>query len=178
MTYYGIIEGQYTQNELLSIQAQFFNAFEGYVNEGSNVIVLGDFNNHVGNSLGLCHNNPKVSPGGVNLSRWVSDNNFSLINVLDQTHTHIDQSSKQGNTNILDLAITNQPSMIKEFSIDKLINKTPYRVRHTKRGLKRKHTDHLSMIVDLKVEWCKKPVTNKTSGWNYSKEGGMTGMSN
>ena len=172
MTNYGIIEGQYTKNEILSIQAQFFNAFEGYVNEGSNVIVLGDFNNHVGNSLGLNVNNPKVSPGGSNLSRWVSENGLSLVNVLDQTHTHIDRSSKQGDTNILDLVITNQPAMVKEFNVDKRIVNTPYRLRHTKRGIKHKYTDHLSLSLDIKVEWCKKPVSNKTTGWNYSKEGG------
>ena len=172
MTYYGVTEGQYSQNELLSIQAQFFNAFEGYVSEGSNVIVLGDFNNHVGNSLGLVHNNPKKSPGGVNLSRWILENDLKLVNVLDQTHTHIDQSSKQGDTNILDLVITNQPAIIKSFEVDKHINKTPYRLRHTKRGIKYKHTDHLSLSVDIGVEWCKKPATNKITGWNYSKEGG------
>ena len=172
MTQYGITEGQYTKNEILAIQAQFFNAFEGYVNEGSNVIVLGDFNNHVGNSLGLSQNNPKISPGGVNLSRWVTENNLSLVNVLDQTHTHIDRSSKQGDTNILDLVITNQPALVKEFSVDKHIDKTPYRLRHTKRGMKHKYTDHLTLMLDLKIDWCKKPITNKTTGWNYSKEGG------
>ena len=121
MTTDGVIEGQYTQNELLTMQAQFFNSFESYVNEGSQVIVLGDFNNHVGNNLGLTKNNPKLSPGGRNLVRWVEDNELSLVNVKDQTHTHIDQSSKNHDTNILDLVITNDDRIIENFEVDKKV---------------------------------------------------------
>ena len=45
-------------------------------------------------------------------------------------------------------------------------------MRHVKKGIKKCHTDHLSLRIQLKVEWCKKPLTNKTTGWNFSKEGG------
>ena len=172
MTTYGVIEGQYTQNELLSIQAQFFSSAEGYMNEGSNVIVLGDFNNHLGNNVGLTSNNPKESPGGKNLAKWIAENNLSLVNVRDQTHTHIDRSSKKGDTNILDLVITNNDAIIKSFQVDNKVEKTPYRVRHIKTGIKKSHTDHLSLSIELNIEWCKKPTTNKVTGWNFSKEGG------
>ena len=172
MTTYGVIEGQYTQNELLSIQAQFFSSAEGYMNEGSNVIVLGDFNNHLGNNVGLVSNNPKVSPGGKNLSKWIVENDLELVNVRDQTHTHIDRSSKQGDTNILDLVITNNSSLIRSFKVDNKVEMTPYRVRHTKAGIKKSHTDHLTLSIEAAIEWCKKPTTNKITGWNFSKEGG------
>ena len=172
MTTYGIIEGQYTQSEMLSIQSQFFSSYESYVNEGSDVLVLGDFNNHIGNNLGLTHNNKKVSPGGKNVSKWVEENGLSLVNVIDQTHTHIDRSSKNNDTNILDLAITNNLSSIESFTVDKQFEWTPYRVGHVKKGIKKSYTDHLSLCLQVKVEWCKKPTTNKVTGWNFSKEGG------
>lgn len=172
MTTYGIIEGQYTQNEMLSIQSQFFSSYKSYINEGSDVLVLGDFNNHVGNNLGLTHNNPKVSPGGKNLTKWVEENGLSLVNVIDQTHTHIDRSSKNNDTNILDLAITNNISSIESFTVDKQFKCTPYRIGHVKKGIKKSHTDHLRLCLQVKVEWCKKPSTNKVTGWTFSKEGG------
>ena len=49
---------------------------------------------------------------------------------------------------------------------------TPYRIRHTKRGRKKNHTDHVSISLQVQTEWCKKPASNKITGWNYFKEGG------
>ena len=109
----------------------------------------------------LVNNNPKVSPGGKNLSKWIVENNLELVNVWDQTHTHIDRSSKTGDTNILDLAITNSSSIIQSFKVDNKVERTPYRVRHTKTGIKKSHTDHLTLSLEVSIEWCKKPTTNK-----------------
>merc|ERR1711911_233226 len=92
IAYYGITEGQFKHHEILKIQSEVFNMFENYSSEGSDVLILGDFNNHLGQNLGLDKNNAKESVGGKNLIRWITQNDLFLLNTLDQSHTHADLS--------------------------------------------------------------------------------------
>ena len=173
VNFYGVIENQYTKQELLKVQAELFNTFETHMQSGSNVLLIGDFNNHLGNQMGLTQNvNTKVSPGGLNLANWVGDNNLHLLNIRDQGHTHVDASSKNGNSNILDLAIINDQSIVKSFTVDTQTKATPYRIRAVKGKKTRVFTDHRSLIIKISPNWSKKPKTNKVTNWNYSKQGG------
>ena len=173
MNHYGIIEGQYTNIEILKIQAQLFNTFENHAESGAVVLLAGDFNNHIANLMGMSQNsNNKLSAGGKNLASWVNDKGLHLLNQMDQSHTHFDRSSKNKESNILDLAIMNEKHWVKKFEVDKQLEATPYRIRKVKGGRKRFYTDHTSIFIELAPNWSKKPITNKITNWNYSKKGG------
>ena len=171
--FYGVIEGQYRKQDVLKIQSELFSTVESHSSSGADFILLGDFNHHLANELGLDKNeNEDISAGGRNLSNWVTQNDFNLINVLDQSPTHYDCSTKSVQSNILDLAITNNMCLVKEFRVDSNKSFTPYRIKMSKGKRERFHTDHRSLMITLKPTWSKRPQTNKISGWNYAKEGG------
>ena len=173
INFYGVIESQYSKQEVLKIQSELFSAYETHVNSGSDVLLVGDFNCHIGQKLGMYQNKvTKTSPGGLNLVNWVENNHLSLLNVKDQKHTHYDASTKSQSSNVLDLAITNNPNSVKDFEVDCQSESTPYRLRSVKGTRSRVFTDHRSLIITLSPVWSKKPITNKVTGWNFSKENG------
>ena len=111
INFYGIIETQYTKNDLLKIQSEIFSTYQTHLETGSNVLLMGDFNSHIGQKLGMVNNaNKKVSPGGLNLANWVEDNELFLLNQMDQSHTHYDASNR-GESNVLDLAVINDKNL-------------------------------------------------------------------
>ena len=172
INFYGIIESQYNKHDLLKVQSELFSAYETHIQSGSDVLLVGDFNCHIGQQLGMVQNsNVKMSPGGLNLVNWVSDNNLSLLNKKDQSHTHFDASSKVS-SNVLDFAIINNPGIVTDFEVDTGKDATPYRLRMVKGVRSRVFTDHRSLIISLEPSWSKKPITNKITNWNYSKENG------
>ena len=173
MNYYGPIEGQLTKPEVLKIQSNVFNQYEFHKESGSRVILLGDMNNHIGKKLGMIHNtNDKESNGGKNLINWVEQQGLKLVNVLDQSHTHYDVSSKKNESNVIDYIIIDDMSIVKDFKVDSEKLFTPYRTKCVKGKREPVHTDHRSLRLTLTPVWSKKPTTNKITGWNYSKEGG------
>lgn len=178
MAWFGIIENQFLNQELIKIQSELFNSYENHLSSGSTVLLAGDFNNHVGNNLGLTKNNPKESKGGKNLTNWAESNNLFLINTLDQSHTHFDRSSKKGDTSILDLSIINDRALVKHFEVDAKVDFTPYRIRKVKGGRVRVHSDHVSTLLTLSPVWKEKPFTNKVTLWNFSKAGGEEAYKN
>ena len=102
---------------------------------------------------------------------WIEDNDLFLVNQLDQSHTHYDASSR-GESNILDFGIIDDPKLVKAFKVDTEKVMTPYRLRSVKGQLSHTYTDHRSLLLTLNPSWCKKPLTNKITGWNYSKKDG------
>ena len=61
---------------------------------------------------------------------------------------------------------------MKEFKVDTDKQFTPYRNKCVKGVREPVYTDHRSLKLTLTPTWSKKPLTNKITSWNYSKEGG------
>ncbi len=168
--YYGIIESQYHKDQVTTMQADIFNLFKKYSDEGCSTFWCGDFNNHIPNECGIV-GNPDTKPtvGGENLISFVKQENLEILNRHDCFHTHVDRSD--GVSRILDLVVTNVGNKVKEFVVDKDCLFTPYRIVRDKNGHKRRYTDHLGVKWTAEVE--RNPeTTNKFVIWNYNKVNG------
>ena len=167
--YYGVIEGQFNNDQIFAMQSDIFNVYKKYIEEGCDVLWCGDYNNHLPNTNGIKGNPDKPSPGGVNLMKFVEEENLEIVNGRDLSHTHIDRSD--GVSRILDLVVTNAGKKVSDFEVDKNMSFTPYRLIKEKGGHYKRFSDHLG------VKW--KFTTNKNSEktnkrvtWNYDRKNG------
>ena len=172
IVFYGVIEGQFTTEEVRAMQADLFEIILKYRSEGCDILWAGDFNNHIGNELGIKGNSGEMSAGGKTLVEFAREENLELLNVRDPVHTHFDRSA--GTSRILDLVFTNVGEKISKFEVDKNLGFTPFRLKASK-GKKdkanRMFTDHVGIKWQLKVEPNEKK-TNKITSWNYGKVNG------
>ena len=167
--YYGVIEGQYNADQVTAMQSDIFNLMKKYDEEGNRVYWCGDFNNHIPNECGITGNPDKTSKGGVNLVKFVKEENFVILNRRDTFHTHIDRSD--GVSRILDLVVTNDDSNVKAFEVDKTGDFTPYRIMRGKDGHKKRLSDHLGVKWNVQVVLAK-TKSHKIVMWNYNKING------
>lgn len=169
--YYGVIEGQYNKDQVTAMQADIFNLFRKYKEEGYQIFWSGDYNNHIPNECGIVGNPGKPSNGGINLVNFVKEENLEILNSRDNYHTHYDRS--EGVSRILDLVVTNAGESVKEFKVDKKLEFTPYRIKKCKGGHFRSFSDHMGLkwVVRVKANECK---TNKRVVWNFNKTNGNT----
>ena len=168
VVYYGVIEQQYP-NEVIAMQGDLFSIIRNYTSQGYHIVWGGDFNNHIGNNLGLTQNDEDVSEGGKHLIEFVKEENLELLNSRDGTHTHVDK--KHGTSRILDMVITNNGSSVSKFEVDKNLKKTPYRLKKVKGGHRRVFTDHIGLTWQMEVKRTEE-TTNKRVMWNMNKRGG------
>ena len=166
MGYYGVIEQQYNKDQVLAMQADIFNSFRKYREEGCDIFWCGDYNNHIPNELGITGNPGKPSSGGLNLMKFVKEENLEILNGRDVAHTHLDRSD--GVSRILDLAITNVGKKVSEFVVDKKLDFTPYRLVRKNGVTTKRFSDHVG------VKWVfetkrNQEKTNKRVTWNYDK---------
>ena len=171
VVYYGVIEGQFTTEEVRAMQADLFETVSKYSEEGCHIFWAGDFNNHIGNNLGLVGNSDEMSAGGKSLVQFVTEENLTLLNARDPKHTHCDRTS--GTSKVLDLVITNAGEKVEKFEVDGKMEFTPFRLKASKGKGKanRSFTDHLGIKWVVNVE----PNVNKTNkivNWNYGKING------
>ena len=167
--YYGVIEGQFVNDQVFAMQADIFNTYRKYLEAGFDILWCGDFNNHIPNKNGIVGNPEKTSPGGLNLMEFVEEENLEIVNRRDVRHTHIDRS--EGVSRILDLVVTNAGKKITEFKVDSDMSITPYRLVKEKGGHYKRYSDHLG------VKWVfttkkNSEKTNKRVAWNYDKKFG------
>lgn len=160
--YYGVIECQYSNEEVLAMQADIFSIFNKYREEGNTVIWAGDFNNH----LKELEPDNKESVGGRNLQQFIDDEDLDVLNKDDLKPTHIDRSN--GMDRILDLVITNNKNKCKEFKVDWNLSITPYRIKVNKGKHNKVFSDHLGIKWILEVER-NKSISNKVTQWNFNK---------
>ena len=168
IVFYGVIEQQFP-NEVIAMQGDLFEVVKKYVDEGNSVFWAWDFNNHLGEELGLKGNTGKMSEGGENLVNFVKEEELELLNQRDVTHTHVDK--KHGTTRILDLVLTNVGSKVTNFKVDGELKNTPYRLIKCKGGQRRVFTDHVGVKWSAQLQRNTKK-TNKTTMWNMDKKGG------
>ena len=85
------------------------------------------------------------------------------------SHTHFDRTA--GTSKILDFVITNAPEKVKQFTVDKNLDFTPYRIKQEKTGHFKAFTDHVGIIWEMEVKG-NANVSNKQTIWNYNKKDG------
>ena len=166
---YGVIEGQFTKDEIFAMQSDLFNTYRKYLEEGCDVIWGGDLNVHIPNENGMAGNPGEPSAGGESLMKFVVEENLEILNVRDLYPTHIDRSD--GVSRILDVAITNAGKKISGFKVDRSMEFTPYRLVKEKAGHTKRFSDHLGIKYEIKTEVSKKKA-EKVVSWNYDKPNG------
>ena len=96
---------------------------------------------------------------------------FDLKLLNDATPTRIDPT---GGNSVLDLAVVskNIESCVQKFTVDSDQKWTPFAIRK-KNGINfKKHSDHLSVMVDIKMPVLKKKKTKSKPIINFKSEGG------
>ena len=145
-------------------------AAEKFSSQGLKVILVGDFNLHVG--LAVEGNDEKVSRGGEYLLDLCDELGFVIANDMAeiQSHTHFDRSSKT--SRVLDLVLTNDSENIEVLNIDVEKTVTPYRLTTNWLGeAERKYTDHLAIFGETKVSVKTKKREDKVKIWDLKKKG-------
>ena len=108
-----------------------WNKFKGiwkkYVDQGCTVIVAGDLNAAIGNSLGLTNNHDSKNRAGELLIEAVEELDLHVLNKMENNdqRTHVDRSN-QGSSRCLDYIITNNISLCQETKVDNELLATPY----------------------------------------------------
>ena len=132
---------------------RIFAILDSYRDQGSRIIMTGDFNMWVGRCFGLKDNDPKVSTGGKEFIKLVMEGGWRVMNRLsqDDSRTHLDRTS--GSERCLDYFLTNSPEIFTEVSTDPEREATPYKIIMKKnKPIGRKLTDHRSILANLNIQ--------------------------
>ena len=148
--------------------------------KNESIVMIGDFNRHIGNDkLGVYNNDPRISSGGQLIRDLISSGRFVLVNNLEITKggpfTRFDPGDVSKKS-CLDLVIVsvNLVQFVKELIIDSENIYQISRVTNVNGNLKLTPTDHHTLILtfqNLPTKVLDKPITKEVR-WNYNKEGG------
>ena len=181
VVYYGQQENTVPRETICRHLAAVLASAEKLHLDGNLVFLVGDFNVHVGNRV--CENtNTSVSPGGQALLSMLEETDMEVINNLNQSggsgHTHYDRTA--GSSNILDLVLTNDSSLVTWLEVDEKFQRTPYRWKwstaapHCRQKVKM-FSDHCAIHWQAAVQ-VKSDEGNvkapKVTRWRYGKPGG------
>ena len=167
--YYGNQENTTPNNIIENNLTELFTQINAFKDEGCNVLIGGDLNVHVGESIK--GNDPAVSKGGKLLLSLCEQLGFDIVNNLGEgcSHTHYDLSS--GTSRVLDMVITDDLELQERFEVDNEKQLTPYRIKMRGEQAERMFTDHLSVFGEMKVGSSVKPP-QKIKMWRMSRPGG------
>ena len=173
---YGCIENRTDNDDILESWSNIKKELSLIEMRGEAVLILGDLNRAVGNDEnGVRNNKTKVSYGGGLVRDLVDSGSFFILNNLDLAEggpwTREDPSD--GSLSCLDLAIgsANLKQCVVKVLVDQKKEFTPYRAITTRGVLGLRYTDHLSLILELKMK--SRKTSQKTEvKWNTSKPGG------
>ena len=176
INFYGAIEERESKEDILESWTQIKKELNIIKERGEAVILIGDLNRAVGSgSSGVEGNKNKISFGG-NLVRELIDNNdyFIMNNMsLAKGGPWTRQDPSYGTWSCLDFAIGSDN--LKESVVGVVVDKekmfTPFRVLSSKGVLTRRHTDHLSLMVEIKMK-NKRMIKKPEVKWNTSKPEG------
>ena len=167
--FYGVIESQFGVDEVRAMQADLFQLVTKYSEEGNQIFWCGDFNNSIGNNLGLKGNSETISQGGRDLVDFVTEQGLTLLNARDPVHTHFDRSV--GTSKVLDFVFSNVPETVTKFEVDKTLGFTPYRLKKDKGRHSMVHSDHVGIKWSVNVTLAQ-VKSSKRVMWNMSKPNG------
>ena len=124
-----------------------------YIDQGCTVIIAGDLNAAIGNSLGLTNNHESKNRAGELLIEAVEELQLQVLNKMEKSNqrTHVDRSS-HGSSRSLDYIITNNMNACQETRIDNELVATPYSVILNEEGdpAMRKYSDHKTVMSKFK----------------------------
>ena len=156
----GMYGCQVSQHPAETIKSQWQSLwnFINLYKEDHTILLGGDLNSAVGNSLNMSFNCPSRNLNGKQLIKGVRSNNLHVLNSLyvgDQ-RTHVDRSSKS--SRCLDYLITNNPALCTRLVVDNDKLATPYQViaassqaQDVNKIDNRKFTDHKSIVASFKL---------------------------
>ena len=163
---YGMQESQSSEEQ---IEEWFYRLEKEYATCSEEpVLLVGDFNAHVGNDgEGIKHNSCRINSNGRKLREFISRRNLTLINntsICQGLWTRIEGDSKSA----IDLAICNENMISKviKMVIDEDRKYVLTRVRKTDGIFTEVQSDHNLIFIDLKGEKVKN--IPKTVRWNVS----------
>ena len=176
VVYYGQQENSTSREGICGHLAAVLAAAEKLHLEGNTVFMMADFNVHIGDRV--CRNSNKaVSSGGQALLSMLEETDFTIINGLNRAggsgHTHFDRTA--GTSNILDLVLTNDSSVVEWLEIDEKFLRSPFR---WKWGISKEkvkvYSDHCAIYLQAQVMTKSEEgiKTSKTTRWRYGKPGG------
>ena len=175
---YGAIEERAANEDILESWMEIKKELNAIKQRGESVLVLGDLNRAVGNdSNGVAGNKKKISYGGSLVRELVESGDYVFLNnhKTAEGGPWTREDPAHGTWSCLDLAIgsTNLNEGVVSIVVDEKKKFTPFRAISTKDGLRRRHTDHLSIMIELrlknKIGESKKEVkwnTSNPEGWN------------
>ena len=159
------VESRSDKDTIESNWAKLVGKVNSIVERGEAVCLIGDFNRPIA---------AKPTLGRKLLTDWIEDKEspVTLIN-NPNINTRIDPSTNKGS--VLDLCILskNISKCVKDFKVDTNREMTPFAMVKIKDAIVKRNTDHLAIMLDLKIPTLvkkkekKKPVINynNPSGW-------------
>ena len=171
LNYYGKQENTTAAHEIIEDLSEVFGVFKRLSEEGNAVVLGGDFNCSLGNSV-LKDNHEHVSKAGRFVNNLIETNDdLGLLNVLHDGScvTHIDASGGRGKC--LDLVIANKVagSCTIDFLVDEERLISPY--RYLPKTQSRVYTDHLTLCWEMNLA-TGDPLASKkkVTLWNRSNK--------
>ena len=164
------VESRSNAEKVQSVWAQLTAKVDNILERGEAVTLIGDFNRP---------DNPKPSMGRKLLMEWLNDKEGPVTLVNNPSiPTRIDPGSKKGS--VLDLCIVsdNIKKCVDNFVVDSKQKMTPFALIKTKGTVTKRSTDHLAIMLTLKLPMQqkkrekKRPVINyrNQQGWSKYKE--------
>ena len=105
------------------------------------------------------------------LREWIENEEFEVKLLNDATPTRIDPT---GGNSVLDLAVVskNIETCVQKFTVDSDKNWTPFAIRKINGLNTKKYSDHLSVMVDIKMPAIKQKKTKSKPIINFKSDGG------
>ena len=142
------------KKDMDEIWGKIKEVWKKYIDLGCTMIIAGDMNAAIGNTLGLTNNDESKNKAGEILIAAVEELDLHVLNKMEDhdQRTHVDRSN-QGSSRCLDYIITNNLSACQETKIDNGLLATPYSVILDEEGEpdKRKFVDHKTVMSKFKL---------------------------
>ena len=182
INYYGGQESKASSDTINTRWARLRKDIQFWQEAGEMVLLMGDFNAHIGaDEWGVPGNHPKISHGGKIIRSWLQDENSDLV-LLNSSEKTVggpwtrEDPADPKKQSVLDLVICSKglERFVKFMRIDSERSFAPRRVQKTKKGIKETFSDHYAIEVVLtgiksKKTSCK---TKKEVTYNYRNPGG------
>ena len=167
---YSLIE---TRNEKEHIKDWWYNLRNQYSqNQEQNVIILGDFNSHIGNdNEGMAGNDPEINTNGEQLRALIENRNLHLVNKMNICKGKWTRNDPKGKKSILDMIIINNNMLdkIQSMLIDEEENYQIVRYKKADGKTTEVKTDHKTIILEIKDQYEQLNVSKKVR-WNFTNE--------
>lgn len=175
MCYYGAQNNDKESIELSFIELKM--EIEAQINNGMNVIVCGDFNAWLGESVGDAG---EMSDSGVKLKRIIDEFGLEVMNMHANRSTTYKDHKYERNERTLDMIITNNKELFKNVQVDSLPRSgqefrfTPFSKRKVGRRVIQTFSDHSAIIAEIELDKreCRQRRPTKAIRWKYNKVDG------